>query len=106
MILGVSIAGRALALGLVYISLYASAARSEASILGLFSADVVFHFVGDEDTDLSMEGRELSAPCAIEEGFLLKTFRDDFALNSGGSALATVLLAALPNPNLDPVPGF
>jgi hypothetical protein len=75
-------------------------------MLGLFSADVVFHFVGDEETDLSMGGRELSAPCAIEEGFLLNTFRDDFDLNSGGSALAIVLLTALPNPNLDPVPGF
>ena len=56
MILGVSIAGGALALGLVYISLYASAARSEASILGLSSAGVVFHFVGDEEADLSMGG--------------------------------------------------
>jgi hypothetical protein len=106
MILGVSFAGGALALLLVNISLYASAALSEASMLGLFSADVVVHFVGEEEIDLSMGARGLSAFCAMEEGFLLNTFRDDLPLNSGGSVLATVLLAALPNPNLDAVPTF
>lgn len=105
MILGASFAGGALALVLVNISLYASAARSEASMLGLFSSCDGVHFVGDEEMDLSMGARGLSEFCAIEEGFLLSTFRDDFALNSGGSAL-TALLAALPNPNLEPVPGF
>jgi hypothetical protein len=106
MILGVSFAGGALALVLVNISLYASAALSEASMLGLFSADVVVHFVGEEEIDLSMGGLGLSAFCAMEEGFLLNTFREDFPLSSGRSALATVLLAALPNPNLDAVPAF
>jgi hypothetical protein len=44
--------------------------------------------------------------CAIEEGFLLSTFRDDFPLSSDTSATAPgfILLAAFPNPNLDPVP--
>jgi hypothetical protein len=104
MILGLSFTGGALALVLVNISLYASADLSEASMLGLFSAWDGVHFVGDEEMDLSIGGRGLSAFCAIEEGFLLSTFRDDFPLNSGGSGL--VLLAALPNPNLDPVPGL
>jgi len=104
MTFGVSFIGGALALVLVNISLYASADLSEESMLGLFSVWDGAHFVGDEEMDLSIGGRGLSAFCAIEEGFLLSTFRDDFPLNSGGSAL--VLLAALPNPNLDPVPGF
>jgi hypothetical protein len=108
MIFGASFAAGILALVLVKISLYASAALSDASMLGLFSANVVAHIVGEEEIDLSKRGRGLSEFCAIEEGFLLSTFRDDFPLSSGASAPApgTVLLAAFPNPNLDPVPAL
>jgi hypothetical protein len=56
MILGGSFAAGVRALVLVNISLYVSAALSEASMLGLFSADVVVHFVGEEEVDLSIGG--------------------------------------------------
>lgn len=77
-------------------------------MLGLSSANVVAHLFGEEEIDLSTGGRGLSLCCAIEEGFLRSTFRDDFPLSSGGSdsALGAVLLTALPNPNLDPVPAL
>lgn len=53
MIFGVSVAADGLALGLVNISLYESAALMEASMLGRFSTAVAVHFVGDDEIDLS-----------------------------------------------------
>jgi hypothetical protein len=73
---------------------------SDASMLGRVSAEVVAHFVGDVEPDLPRAGRELSACCEIEEGFLLKTFRDDFPLSSWGGLADGGLLVDRPNPNL------
>jgi hypothetical protein len=67
-------------------------------MLGRVSTDVWDHFDGDDDPDLSAADRGIPWSCAIEEGFLLKTLREDFPLNSGTAA---VFAEAFPNPNLE-----
>jgi hypothetical protein len=69
-------------------------------MLGRTSDEVVVHLVGDIEPALPTAGRELSGCCKIEEGFLRKTFRDDFPLNSWGCPADGGLLDDLPNPNL------
>jgi len=101
MICGGSRVLEVLALVLVKISLYASADFREASMLGRVSADVRDHLVGEEDPDLSVDGRELPACChATEDGFLLKTFRDDFFFNSGVGLALPAFVFDLPKPKL------
>jgi hypothetical protein len=102
MIEGDSLTADDLALVLAKISLYASADLSEASMLGLVSAETWDHFDGDEDPDLSIAERGLLGFCAIEEGFLLNTLRDDFPFSSGAVLGFTVFADGLPNPKLDP----
>jgi len=50
-------------------------------------------------------GIEVPVGCAIEEGFRLSTFRDDFPLNCGGACPAGVV-PVLANPKLDEGFGF
>ena len=67
-------------------------------MLGRVSTDVWDHFDGDDDPELPAADRGIPWFCAIEEGFLLKTLREDFPLNSGTVA---VFAKGFPNPNLE-----
>ena len=60
------------------------------------------HFVGDEEPALRRGGREPPACCAIEEGFLLSTFREDLPFRFVGAMVAGWIPVGFPNPNLDP----
>ena len=62
---------------------------------------------GDVDPDLSRLERGSPEFCAMEEGFLLKTLREDLPLNSGTFCFGVVVVAVLPKPKRDPdVLGF
>jgi hypothetical protein len=57
---------------------------------------------GEVDPDLSRLGRGSPEFCAIEEGFLFKTLREDLPLNSGTFSFGVVVVAVLPKPKRDP----
>jgi len=73
-------------------------------MLGRRSTGVWDIFVGDEVTERLIVGREPPDCCATEDGFLLKTFRDDFPRNWGTSPPVPDLLVDFPNPNCPPNP--